>query len=64
VNVYYFRAENKIDKQELMFLMTSDVVTDNNIPISGGPNWLNDNCWDKLCRLNTMRAFNGRYIIY
>lgn len=59
MNVYYCSAENKIDKQELMFLTTGGVVlAENNIP-NPGSSWLSDKSWDRICRLDEFDAFKG-----
>lgn len=59
---YCYRTEKKIDKQELIFLMTGGVGVENNIP-NPGLDWLLDKNWDEICRLNELNAFNGIYLI-
>uniref|UniRef100_A0A2S2QQU5 Dynein heavy chain 7, axonemal n=1 Tax=Sipha flava TaxID=143950 RepID=A0A2S2QQU5_9HEMI len=51
-------SEKKIDKQELMFLMTGGVGLKNNIP-NPASNWLQDKNWDELCRLDELNTFKG-----
>lgn len=53
-----YSAENKIDKQELIFLMTGGVSIKNNIP-NPGPNWLLNKSWDEICCLDELIAYNG-----
>lgn len=55
-----FRAEKKIDKSELMFLLTGGVGLQNNIP-NPGPNWLLDKSWDEICRLDDLNTYRGIY---
>jgi len=54
----YFRAENKIDKQELMFLMTGGVGLKNDVP-NPAPDWLLGKSWDEICRLDEINTFKG-----
>lgn len=57
-NVHYCSAENKIDKQELKFLMTGGEDMINTIP-NPASTWLPDKNWDEFCRLNELNAYNG-----
>lgn len=60
--VVKYSAENKIDKQELSFLITGGVGLKNNVP-NPGPSWLLDKSWDEICRLNDLNTFNGAHFI-
>lgn len=62
MNVQNFRAENKIDKQELMFLMTGGVGLKNDFP-NPGSDWLSGKSWDEICRLDDINTFKGIPII-
>lgn len=59
---YIYSAEEKIIKQELMFLLTGGVGLKNNVP-NPGPDWLLDKNWDEICRLDELHAFKGTYFI-
>lgn len=52
-------SEKKIDKQELMFLLTGGVGLQNNIP-NPAPNWLLDKSWDEICRLDDLNTYHGK----
>lgn len=52
------RAEKKIDKHELIFLMTGGVGLQNNIP-NPVPDWLLDKSWDEICRLDELSSYKG-----
>ncbi|VVC38423.1 Dynein heavy chain, coiled coil stalk,P-loop containing nucleoside triphosphate hydrolase,Dynein heavy [Cinara cedri] len=51
-------AEKKIDKEELMFLLTGGVGLKNSIP-NPVPDWLLDKSWDEMCRLNELKTYHG-----
>lgn len=51
-------AEKKIDKQELMFLLTGGVGLKNDVP-NPGSDWLLDKSWDEICRMDELAAFKG-----
>lgn len=57
-DVRYFSAEKKIDKQELMFLLTGGVGLKNNIP-NPASNWLLNKSWDEICRLDELESYKG-----
>lgn len=52
------RAEKKIDKHELIFLLTGGVGLQNNVP-NPVPDWLLDKSWDEICRLNELSSYKG-----
>lgn len=56
-------AEKKIDKEELMFLLTDDIGIKNNIP-NPAPNWFHDKSWNDICRLDKLNTYNGRNIYF
>ncbi|VVC44482.1 Dynein heavy chain, domain-2,Dynein heavy chain domain,Dynein heavy chain, P-loop containing D4 domain,P- [Cinara cedri] len=51
-------ADNKINKEELMFLRTDGVDVKNTFP-NPGPDWLLDKSWNEICRLDQLNAYNG-----
>lgn len=61
--LFYYRAEKKIEKQELMFLLTGGVGLENNIP-NPDPEWLHDKSWDEICRLNELNSYIGNCILF
>lgn len=46
-----------------MFLMTGGLGLKNSIP-NPGSNWLSDKCWDEICRLDELNAYNGSHFFY
>lgn len=56
--MFIISAEKKIDKQELMFLITGGVGLKNDIP-NPGPNWLLNKNWDEICRLDELNTYHG-----
>jgi len=57
-NVNCYSAENKIDKEELMFLMTDGIGLKNNV-LNPGPNWFHDKSWNEICLLDELNAYHG-----
>lgn len=60
VNVDCYSAEKKIDKQELIFLMTDVIGMENNVP-NPGHDWFHDKSWDEICRLDELNAYHGKH---
>jgi len=58
--VHCYSAEKKIDKQELMFLVTDGVGLKNDV-LNPGPNWLKDKNWNEICLLDKLTEFHGKY---
>lgn len=57
-NVQCYSAENKINKEELMFLMTDGIDLKNNVP-NPGSNWFHDKSWNEICLLDELDAYHG-----
>lgn len=47
-----------MDYSELMFLLTGGVGLQNTIA-NPDPSWLQDKCWDEICRANELPGLKG-----
>lgn len=58
MNICFLSTEKKIDKQELMFLVSGSIGINNVIP-NPASNWFPDKNWDELCCLDGLNAYRG-----